>query len=48
MIRIHAGTYGAVVEPNEIDTWMCEICQNEETLESSIVRFLSHGPPKFC
>ncbi|KAL0953950.1 hypothetical protein HGRIS_005111 [Hohenbuehelia grisea] len=35
-VRVHAGTGGAVVEPGTADRWICELCQNEETLEASI------------
>ncbi|KIL69139.1 hypothetical protein M378DRAFT_98405 [Amanita muscaria Koide BX008] len=34
--RAHAGTCGAVVDPATVESWMCEMCQNEETLEASI------------
>ncbi|TDL26726.1 hypothetical protein BD410DRAFT_783841 [Rickenella mellea] len=33
---IHAGANGAVVEPDEVGSWVCELCQNEKTLEASL------------
>ncbi|KAF9038560.1 hypothetical protein BJ165DRAFT_1416696 [Panaeolus papilionaceus] len=34
--RAHAGVIGAVVDPAAVDTWECEICENEVTQEASI------------
>ncbi|PPQ98048.1 hypothetical protein CVT26_003043 [Gymnopilus dilepis] len=42
--RVHAGiesadaigSIGAVVDPANVDSWMCELCENEETLEASV------------
>ncbi|KAJ7117733.1 hypothetical protein C8R44DRAFT_626844 [Mycena epipterygia] len=34
--RVHAGAYGAVVDPESVDAWVCELCQNEETQEASL------------
>lgn len=31
------GAYGAVVDPESVDAWVCELCQNEETQEASLV-----------
>ncbi|KAF8892173.1 hypothetical protein BD779DRAFT_1670511 [Infundibulicybe gibba] len=35
-LRVHAGCYGAIVDPASVDSWLCEICQNEDTLEASV------------
>ncbi|KAF7370427.1 Lid2 complex component snt2 [Mycena sanguinolenta] len=34
--RVHAGACGAIVPPESVDDWICEICQNEETQEASL------------
>ncbi|KAF9530368.1 hypothetical protein CPB83DRAFT_763157 [Crepidotus variabilis] len=34
--RIHAGTTGAVVDLSAADSWICELCENEDTLEASM------------
>lgn len=34
--RIHAGSCGAIVDPALLDSWTCELCNNEESLEASI------------
>ncbi|KAJ3506376.1 hypothetical protein NLJ89_g6899 [Agrocybe chaxingu] len=34
--RVHGGICGAVVDPTAIDSWTCELCENEETLEASL------------
>jgi len=34
--RIHAGSCGAVVDPALLESWTCELCSNEESLEASI------------
>ncbi|KAJ6619944.1 hypothetical protein B0H10DRAFT_1912520 [Mycena sp. CBHHK59/15] len=34
--RVHAGACGAVVDPESVDSWVCELCQNEETQEASL------------
>ncbi|KAJ7504211.1 hypothetical protein B0H11DRAFT_2154460 [Mycena galericulata] len=34
--RVHAGACGAVVDPESVDAWVCELCQNEETQEASL------------
>ncbi|KAJ6519015.1 hypothetical protein C8R45DRAFT_1116957, partial [Mycena sanguinolenta] len=34
--RVHAGACGAIVPPESIDDWICELCQNEETQEASL------------
>ncbi|KAF8972764.1 hypothetical protein BDZ97DRAFT_1649930 [Flammula alnicola] len=34
--RVHAGTVGAIVDPTSVDSWVCELCENEETLEASV------------
>lgn len=33
------GTCGAIVDPTLADSWVCELCENDETLEASIVSF---------
>lgn len=33
-----SGCCGVVVDPANINSWICELCQNEETLEASLVR----------
>jgi hypothetical protein len=38
------GTIGVHVDPSAVDAWVCELCENEETLEASIV---SHGSVKY-
>ncbi|KAJ7696471.1 hypothetical protein B0H17DRAFT_929204 [Mycena rosella] len=35
--RVHAaGACGAVVDPDSVDSWVCELCQNDETQEASL------------
>ncbi|KAJ7781909.1 hypothetical protein DFH07DRAFT_949600 [Mycena maculata] len=34
--RVHAGAVGAIVDPESVDAWVCELCQNEETQEASL------------
>ncbi|KAJ7625490.1 hypothetical protein FB45DRAFT_67118 [Roridomyces roridus] len=34
--RVHAGACGAIVTPDMVDSWVCEVCQNEETQEASL------------
>ncbi|KAJ7066423.1 hypothetical protein C8F01DRAFT_981507 [Mycena amicta] len=34
--RIHAGVCGAVVDPNSVDSWVCDVCRNEELQEASL------------
>ncbi|KAJ7809042.1 hypothetical protein B0H14DRAFT_3090942 [Mycena olivaceomarginata] len=34
--RVHAGACGAIVPPESVDDWICELCQNEETQEASL------------
>jgi hypothetical protein len=31
------GACGAIVDPESVDNWVCELCQNEETQEASLV-----------
>lgn len=33
----NAGSCGAIVDPALLDSWTCELCNNEESLEASIV-----------
>jgi hypothetical protein len=33
----YAGACGAVVEPGAVQSWRCEVCENEETLEALMV-----------
>lgn len=35
--RVHIGIIGAQVDPSAVDSWVCELCENEETLEASVV-----------
>ncbi|TRM57900.1 hypothetical protein BD626DRAFT_438803 [Schizophyllum amplum] len=37
--RFHASICGAVVKPGNIDNWLCEICENEESEETAINPF---------
>ncbi len=37
---ISLGTVGAIVEPENVDKWQCDLCANEEQLDSSLVRHL--------
>jgi hypothetical protein len=46
-VQIHAGACGAVVKLSEIETWTCEICNNEKTEEASLVRN-EPGPAISC
>jgi len=32
-----SGSCGAIVDPGSADSWVCELCENEETQEASIV-----------
>ncbi|KDQ61451.1 hypothetical protein JAAARDRAFT_190222 [Jaapia argillacea MUCL 33604] len=34
--RVHAGSCGAVVDPGDVESWLCELCQNVKTLEASL------------
>jgi len=34
--RVHAGACGAIVPPESVDDWICELCQNEESQEASL------------
>ncbi|TFK71677.1 hypothetical protein BDN72DRAFT_957959 [Pluteus cervinus] len=34
--RVHAGAGGVVVDPANIESWICELCQNLETQEASV------------
>ncbi|KAF8902398.1 hypothetical protein CPB84DRAFT_1678860 [Gymnopilus junonius] len=34
--RVHAGAIGAIVDPANVDSWVCELCENEEILEASV------------
>jgi len=36
----NAGSCGAIVDPALIESWTCELCNNEELLEASIVSIL--------
>ncbi|KAF8806889.1 hypothetical protein BYT27DRAFT_7190581 [Phlegmacium glaucopus] len=36
MFRVHAGSCGANVDQGSVDSWTCELCDNEETLEASV------------
>ncbi|KAH7914580.1 hypothetical protein BJ138DRAFT_1143440 [Hygrophoropsis aurantiaca] len=33
---VHAGSCGVVVDKNAVETWMCDLCQNEKTMEASL------------
>ncbi|KAF9466166.1 hypothetical protein BDZ94DRAFT_1252260 [Collybia nuda] len=35
-LRVHAGSCGAIVDPASLESWTCELCSNEETLEASV------------
>ena len=42
--RVHIGIIGVQVDPSAVDSWVCELCENEETLEASVVsRTSAHG-----
>ncbi|OCH85881.1 hypothetical protein OBBRIDRAFT_890870 [Obba rivulosa] len=34
--RAHAGACGVVTDPSTVESWVCELCQNEKTLEASL------------
>ncbi|KIY44946.1 hypothetical protein FISHEDRAFT_50335 [Fistulina hepatica ATCC 64428] len=34
--KAHAGIIGAIVEPSQIELWLCEICNNEQTEEYNL------------
>jgi hypothetical protein len=36
---------GSVMESAEAEAWLCEICQNETTLEASLVSYEYSGVP---
>lgn len=42
---VHAGTCGAVVKPEAVDSWICDICQNEDALEASLNHSCLLCPP---
>jgi len=33
---VHAGVCGVVVDPTTVESWLCDICSNEKTLEASL------------
>lgn len=35
---VHSGSCGAIVDPSAVEKWVCELCENEKTLEASVVR----------
>jgi hypothetical protein len=35
-LRVHAGCCGAIVDPANVESWVCELCENEESLEASV------------
>ncbi|KAF7309944.1 Zinc finger protein 1 [Mycena indigotica] len=34
--RVHAGVCGAIVGPNSVDSWICDVCKNEELQEAAL------------
>ncbi|CAK5267753.1 unnamed protein product [Mycena citricolor] len=34
--RCHAGSCGAVVDPDSLDSWLCDVCQNEASQEAAL------------
>ncbi|KAJ7224075.1 PHD-zinc-finger like domain-containing protein [Mycena pura] len=34
--RVHAGACGAIVDPESVDSWVCDLCRNEETQEAAL------------
>lgn len=37
--RVHAGACGVSLDPATVDSWVCDLCQNEKSLEASLVSF---------
>ncbi|KAI0730597.1 hypothetical protein C8Q76DRAFT_832983 [Earliella scabrosa] len=35
--RVHAGTCGASLDAATADSWVCDLCQNEKSLEASLI-----------
>ncbi|KAH9851909.1 hypothetical protein C2E23DRAFT_869052 [Lenzites betulinus] len=35
--RVHAGTCGVTADPATVESWVCDLCQNEKTLEASLI-----------
>ncbi|KDQ26518.1 hypothetical protein PLEOSDRAFT_1105423 [Pleurotus ostreatus PC15] len=35
-LRVHTGCYGAIVDSDSLDSWKCDLCRNEETMEASV------------
>ncbi|GBE86744.1 hypothetical protein SCP_0906250 [Sparassis crispa] len=35
--RVHAGVCGVVVDQSTVESWICELCSNEKTLEASLI-----------
>jgi len=35
--RAHAGSCGAVVDPSAVESWLCDVCENEVTSEASLI-----------
>ncbi|OBZ73631.1 Lid2 complex component snt2 [Grifola frondosa] len=35
--RVHAGACGVIVDPATVESWVCDLCQNEKTLEASLI-----------
>ncbi|KAF8645071.1 hypothetical protein AX16_008129 [Volvariella volvacea WC 439] len=33
---VHAGSYGTSPDPTDLESWVCELCQNMETQEASV------------
>ncbi|CCM01335.1 uncharacterized protein FIBRA_03384 [Fibroporia radiculosa] len=36
--RVHAGSCGVIVDAATVESWVCELCANEKTLEASLVK----------
>lgn len=34
--KTHAGAFGVVAESLDVDSWLCEICQNDKVQEASL------------
>ena len=43
--RVHAGTCGASPDAATAESWVCDLCQNEKSLEASLVRSPLPSPP---
>ena len=47
LLKYISGTVGAIVDAGNAESWICELCENEETQEASMVSISIHSHPNF-